>query len=449
MSKQRLVPAAGMALGLVAALTTAGPGSASAGAPDRADVVRFATFNASLNRSSPGELIADLTAGDDQAAVVAEIIQRTAPDVLLLNEFDFDADGTALGLFADDYLAVGQGGAEAQEYPYRYSAPSNTGVASGFDLNNSGDVGGPDDAFGFGFFEGQFGMAVLSKFPIDDAAVRTFQEFLWADMPGARLPDDPSTPESDDWFSADELDVVRLSSKSHWDVPVEVDGETIHFLVSHPTPPVFDGPEDRNGLRNADEIRFWADYVTPGDGEYIYDDDGGSGGLATGEQFVIAGDQNADPNDGDSLPGAIDALLESPLVNASFTPASAGGPEQAELQGGDNVDHVTDPAFDTADFADDPPGNLRVDYVLPSADLPILDAEVFWPTSDDPLFDLVGTFPFPSSDHRLVYVDVDPVGAPDPEIPEAPLVVLLGISGVMVGGAFFATVRRRSAVAVG
>jgi hypothetical protein len=36
----------------------------------------------------------------------------------------------------------------------------------------------------------------------------------------------------------------------------------------------------------------------------------------------------------------------------------------------------------------------------------ILDAGVFWPLSTDPLFPLVGLFPFPSSDHRLVWVDV-------------------------------------------
>ena len=29
---------------------------------------------------------------------------------------------------------------------------------------------------------------------------------------------------------------------------------------------------------------------------------------------------------------------------------------------------------------------------------------VFWPLSD-PLFPLVGVFPFPTSDHRLVWVD--------------------------------------------
>lgn len=57
------------------------------------------------------------------------------------------------------------------------------------------------------------------------------------------------------------LAVLRLSSKSHWDLPDYVGDRVVHVLAAHPTPPVFDGPEDRNGLRNADEIRFWADYV--------------------------------------------------------------------------------------------------------------------------------------------------------------------------------------------
>lgn len=63
--------------------------------------------------------------------------------------------------------------------------------------------------------------------------------------------------------------------------------------------------------------------------------------------------------------------------------------------------------FDTADFADGSPGNLRVDYVLPSTGLTIENAGVFWPLSSDPLFDPVGNYPFPSSDHRLVWLDID------------------------------------------
>jgi hypothetical protein len=231
-------------------------------------------------------------------------------------------------------------------------------------------------------------------------------------MPGAMRPDDPNTPAPTDWYSAAELDVFRLSSKSHWDIPVQIDNKVVHFLVSHPTPPVFDGPEDRNGTRNFDEIRFWADYITPGNASrYIYDDEGQYGGLEPGSMFVIAGDQNSDPLDGDSIPGSIQQLLEHPLVNTKVTPTSPGAVQQSALQGGANTTHQSDPAFDTADFADTAPGNLRADYVLPRKNLQIVDSAVFWPLNTDPLFPLVGLFPFPSSDHRLVWVDARIPGA--------------------------------------
>jgi Endonuclease/Exonuclease/phosphatase family len=400
---------AALATAALAAAVAALAASTAPGAPSAAAVsqVRFATFNASLNRNFAGQLLADLsTPNNPQAQTVAEIIQRVRPDVLLINEFDFEP--AALVLFQQNYLSVPHNGAAPIAYGYTYIAPSNTGIPSGFDLNNNGVVGGPDDAFGFGFFPGQFGLAVLSRYPIDAAGVRTFQNFLWKDMPGALLPDDPATAAPADWYSAAELAVFRLSSKSHWDVPIEIGKKTVHFLVSHPTPPVFDGPEDRNGTRNFDEIRFWADYISPGKSGYIYDDAGGRGGLQPGSIFVIAGDENSDPLDGDSIPGAIQQLIEHPLVNTKLTPSSLGGPEQAALQGGANATHKSDPAFDTADFADTAPGNLRADYVLPRKNIKLLDGGVFWPLMSDPLFSLVGLFPFPSSDHRLVWVDVDP-----------------------------------------
>ena len=384
--------------------------------------VRFATFNASLNRSSEGLLrthLTDPTADTvfvNQAKNVAEVIQRTRPDVLLINEFDFDP--VARDLFRDNFLEVSQNGAAPIEYPYSFIAPSNTGIQSGFDLDNSGSVVGPNDAFGFGFFPGQFGMVVYSRHPIDLANIRTFQTFLWKDMPGALLPFNPANGQS--WYSPEELAVFRLSSKSHWDVPVLIGKKTVHFLVSHPTPPVFDDPPtfpagvDFNGKRNHDEIRFWADYITPGGAGYIYDDAGRHGGLKPGSLFVIAGDQNSDPLDGDSIPGSVQQLIEHPLVNTKTTPSSEGAVEAAALQGGANVGHDSDPRFDTADFSDTAPGNLRADYVLPRKNLRIQGAGVFWPLLADPLSRLTGVFSpawiavggFPTSDHRLTWVDV-------------------------------------------
>ncbi|NDU78857.1 endonuclease/exonuclease/phosphatase family protein, partial [Actinomadura sp. DSM 109109] len=163
----------------------------------------------------------------------AETIQRTDPDVLLVNEFDYVEGGRAAELFRDNYLEVPHNGAAPVDYPYYYVAPVNTGVPSGLDLDNSGTVGGGNDAYGFGEFPGQYGMVVYSKYPIATDDVRTFQQFLWKDMPGALLPDDPTTAAPADWYSPTELDAFRLSSKSHWDVPISLPGrKPVHFLVS-------------------------------------------------------------------------------------------------------------------------------------------------------------------------------------------------------------------------
>ncbi len=364
--------------------------------------LRFATFNASLNRASAGELITDLsTPHNAQAQAVAEIIQRTRPDVRLLNEFDYDERGEAVKLFLRNYLQHSQNGAKPIRYPHRYQAPSNTGIPSGHDLNNDGRVGGADDALGFGAFPGQYGMVVLSRYPIERRKVRSLQHFLWRDMPDSMLPADGYDA---DGYDADEQAVLPLSSKSHWDIPVKVKGQVIHVLASHPTPPVFDGPEDRNGRRNHDEIRFWLDYV---DGaNYMIDDQGSSGGLAGDARFVILGDLNADPYDGDRSGDPTLKRLASPRINSELIPVSVGAAEASLRQGGASLGHLGGADFDTADFADNTPGNLRADYALPSRNQEILGAGVFWPARGDPLFRLVGDYPFPSSDHRLTWVDL-------------------------------------------
>ena len=124
---------------------------------------------------------------------------------------------------------------------------------------------------------------------------------------------------------------------------------------------------------------------------------------------MILGDQNADPLDGDSVDVAIHQLLDNKRLTDPMA-TSEGAVEASALQGGANLTHTGDPRYDTADFADGAPGNLRADYVLPSRKLDVLDAGVFWPVQADPLSALTGVFPFPSSDHRLVWVDLDVKG---------------------------------------
>ncbi len=361
--------------------------------------VRFATFNTSLYRDSTAVLINDLSTPENkQARHVAEIIQRTRPDVLALQEFDYDSAGSALQFFQDNYLKISQQGAETINYPFWYVVPSNTGVLTGLDINSNGSVTDPEDAFGYGRHPGQYAFALLSKFPIVADSIRSFRKFLWKDMPDAKLPVD-STGTS--FYSEEVLDVFRLSSKNHVDIPVKIQGQTVHVIMGHPTPPVFDGSEDRNGRRNYDEIRLIADYIS-GDEitNYLHDDAGRSGGLHHSDSFVIMGDMNADPEDGDSYPGAIQQLLTHPFVHelvsiGTMVPSSEGGVENAKSI---KREDEGDPSHDTSVFG------LRIDYVLPSANLEVINSGIFWPASQDSLFYLVDDFA--SSDHRLVWIDV-------------------------------------------
>lgn len=359
------------------------------------DTLRFAHFNASMFRSNTGSLIAELnTSSSNQIQKVAEIIQRNRPDILSLMEFDYDANGEALTLFQENYLGVSQNEADTIVYPYTYAVPSNTGLLSEVDIDENGNISLPNDAYGFGNFEGQYAFAILSKYPLDLTNSRTFQQFLWKDMPNALLPENP---DGSSYYSEETTNVFCLSSKNHIDVPIKIsDEKIIHALLAHPTPPVFDGSEDRNGKRNFDEIRLWSDYIS--NAGYLVDDDGQSGGLSNDAYFVVMGDLNADPVDGDSVEDAINQLLENERVNqevslGSLTPSSAGGAEHNQ-----SSSHTGDPAYDTSFFG------LRTDYVLPSNNFMIIESGVFWPSTSQEFSYLVEDEA--SSDHVLVWVDV-------------------------------------------
>lgn len=367
----------------------------SPGAP--AETLRVATFNIAMGLEDAGLMGHALEAGDDSRLIqIAEILQRTRPDIVLLNEFDFDPSVDAAGLLNRNYLAQAQNGQQTIDYPYHFRAPVNTGVDSGLDLDGDGALGGPGDAWGYGQFTGQYGMLVLSRYPL--AENRTFQLFRWADMPGALR---PMNRDGSDFYPDETWNQLRLSSKSHWDLAFDVGGNRLHLLAHHPTPPVFDGPEDRNGRRNFDEIRFWLDYIRPGYAGYIVDDEGLAGGIASGAWFVVAGDFNADPQDGDSLANAIGQLLGSSAVSDACVPVSHGAREAALAQGGVNDSQAGDPAADTADFNDRYTGNLRLDYVIPSSNLQVTACGVFWPAQGEPGHALSGV-----SDHHLVWVDI-------------------------------------------
>ena len=373
-----------------ATLTLACLAALAAGACDRAGTsdsgvpgtIRVATFN--IQELSTARLTAVDGSGtglDSQAVAAARVIRHARPDILVLNEIDFDwehLDDPTLNArrFADAYLASGP---DSIQYPYAYAAPGNTGLLTGLDLNGDGLVATDsdrgtrehgDDSFGFGTYPGQYSMAVLSRFPLDAGGARTFQRFRWADLPGNHMPPGHLAQEAEAVF--------RLSSKSHWDLPVIIGADTLRLWISHPTPPVFDGPEDRNGRRNFDEIMFWVLYVEGND--RLVDDAGASGGYRSRAPFVIAGDLNARPGDEavvyDGV-SAIEQLLEHPRIQDPDTTNRA-----------------------TANWLD----GVRVDYVLPSSDLSVTAVGVVDPrTAANPT---IARAAAAASDHRLVWVDI-------------------------------------------
>lgn len=366
--------------------------------------LRIATFNVSMEAlnyvdyqtnqtpmATGDELKKALDTNHLQIRNIAEIIQKVNPDIILLNEFDrLNDDHQTLKQFINNYLSTSQNGNTPVNYPYFYQGPVNTGVLSEHDLNSDGiKNSAPADAYGFGYFPGHFAMALLSKYPIDIDAIRTFQYFKWKDMPNALKPINPDT--NTPWYSDKTWNDFRLSSKSHWDIPVNINGKTLHVLASHPTPPVFDGPEDRNGKRNHDELRFWVDYLTPSAAKYIYDDNNHFGGLAQDKAFVLLGDLNASSVDGNAIPTGIKRLTSHPRVNDPLPKSFA-----AKAHTPDNKHSANHTAF----------WRMRADYVLPSkTQLTITNSGVFWPENHHKDFRLIKDRAA-SSDHRLVWVDV-------------------------------------------
>ncbi|UPR37247.1 endonuclease/exonuclease/phosphatase family protein [Vibrio cyclitrophicus] len=429
---------------------------------------KIAVFNLSFDRYTYEDLVAEmkLTKPEQDALVegwendtlseeakatalkviqirnVAAIIQTERPEVIMMAEFNNDGtaeNNDALIGFRLNYLSVSQNsnsfdqdGTQLDPIVFQYFAnfATNTGLLNefDFDLDNDGNPGQlPGDAWGFGTYHGQYAFALMSMYEIDHDNIRTFQKFKWSDMPSATMPTITNCNDSwnpipdgmecgDDWYTAEEWAEVRLSSKNHVDAPILIpqeDGtsETIHLLMSHPTPPIFD--TGKNKVQNADEVNFWVDYI---EGQsYMYDDKGVTGGLSTDAKFVVMGDLNADPLKGDGDLTAINALMDHDKVNRLATfgplaPASLGGPECLAL--GECKEANWDTPY---------PGQvtstsgLRLDHVVPSENLTISDSGIYWPATfedgrllmNDERVGNYGNGKDISSDHRMVWIKAE------------------------------------------
>ncbi|WP_435530852.1 endonuclease/exonuclease/phosphatase family protein [Pseudogemmobacter humi] len=315
-----------------------------------AETLRIATWNTDLERKGPGLLLRDIAGGKNrQVEAALRVLAALDADVLLLTGFDYDHGLVAARSFAERLAVIGP------DYPHAFALRPNRGMQTGLDLDGDGRTGGPGDAQGWGWFSGQSGMLILSRLPLDTAAVRDFSGFLWTALPGA-IPPHNMTPEA--------LALQRLPTTGHWEVPLILpDGSRLSLLAFHATAPVFDGPEDRNGRRNHDETAFWLALL---EGRLTEPPPPGP--------FVLLGTPNLDPEDGEGRPDAIRALLANPMLQDPGPRAEHFAPDPGQKG---------DPALDTAVFART--GGLRVSVILPSAGLDVTGAGLLRPAREDPL----------------------------------------------------------------
>ena len=312
-----------------------------------AEPVRLAVYHTDLERTGPGLLLRDIQRGESEdIPAVARIIEAADPDILLILGFDYDAGLVALAAFSDLL---------AEPFPHLFALRPNAGWQTGVDVDGDGRLAEPQDAHGYGRFSGAGGMAILSRHPIATDRVIDLSHTLWRDLPAGR---------GAEVLSPAVLEVLRLPTMGLWQVPVQLPGGDLTLLVTHAGPPVFDGPEDRNGLRNEDETRLLLAQLP-----------GQSG------PFAVMGTLNVDPEPGrgEGRRGALLDLLAHPRLQ-------------------DPVPLAPDGTAATTNWSEPTPGRLRVDYILPSTEIGVLASGIVG-TADDPEASA-------ASGHRLVWVDI-------------------------------------------
>lgn len=265
---------------------------------------------------------------------------------MVLQGFDYDQDLIALASF---------NALLAQPFPHIFAKVPNTGRPTGLDLNADDRLRGAPDRQGFGKFWGWSGMAVLSRWPI--SLSMDWSSTLWRDSPGAHF---PTLPNAQDHVP---FSVQRLPRVAFWQMQIWPNGSPpIALFALHAMPPVFDGPEDKNGWRNHDELRLLLHAMEQ---------------TTADERVVVAGVLNVDPDLGEGRKAALKSLLTHQRVSDP-NPRAPDGTNKTVL------------------FEDLEP--LRVDYVLPDARFEVLDAGITWPHAD--------AAAKATSRHGLVWVDL-------------------------------------------
>jgi len=365
--------------------------------------VRVASFNIALASLEPDGVMRELESSSKRIDNIAKIIQLVSPDILFIQELQYDPEGKHLQAFKEHYLEVDQGKSSGIFYPYCYHFPTNAGHLTGFDLNRDSNATGPYDAHGWGTFPDQFALAIFSKFPIDTSQIRTFKDMKWKDLPNPHRPSDPET--NDHYWSQEAWNSILLSSKNHIDVPIAVGKDTLHLIGAHPQGAGGDGPELRNTLKNFDEIKFLAHYIS---GTPFKDDQGRTLAFDPTNYFVVAGDLNSHPSLRGNLNDlAVEQLLNHPYLHpeatwGNFVPKSNGAIHPDAPSNSGTGKHFRTQFTAPSNFNQ---AGVRIDYVLPSRNLEISGSGVFWPSPTEDHYELTKDNSA-GSDHRLVYVDI-------------------------------------------
>lgn len=360
-------------------------------APKAEDDLRVATLHADLTADSEAgesaeQLVAALRTGNHpQARVIARTVQMNEPDVLVLTGVTYDDAEMVAEYLRSLYFSSGQDGLAGMDYPHVFTAGTNSGQESGADLDGDGIIGGPGDAIGYGEYPGEYGMIVFSKHPIVDDEARTFQNFLWRDLPDRSMPSG---------FSELEASILRLQESSFWDIPVEVPGHSDHVHVLA-TSVAAQQPSETEAARAEDIRTVISDYIA-GSAWYLTDDAGRSGGLGPEADAIVAGAPvatAAEPSE------ALETLMDSDRLQDPQPEPITEVPmdQRSEAQGQTDrtaTRHV--------------PGDRdrRASLVLPGSGLEVSNSGIFWPAEGEDGFALVD----PSSSHslqdRLVWVDL-------------------------------------------
>jgi hypothetical protein len=381
-----------------AAGATGGAGGAGGGGLTGPVRLRVAQFN--LREMSTDKL---MSASDEQATAAAEVAARFEPDILCINELQYDisgwpaqgmpgaAPGSPYGGYnvpgADNAKRVAERVAAAGGPSYEHTLLTAGNSGYYWEGNTLGF-----DWFilrGWGEYPGRFNTAVLSKYPIVEDQVRIITNFAWEDLPDNKI------AQMDSEIGVQVPPGFPLFEKSLNVVPVQVGADVVHLVLLHPVSPAFD---PINPYRNYDELRALRLFL---DGQLP-----GVEPLAVGAKFIVVGDLNADPDDGDSLPGAIQQVLEQPDLLAVF-------PEGAGTKGnnGQYNTYISGCGLDDGSVVTNPAARfqLQLDYLLPSATIgQPLESNNFFPDIAQNQYDFA--LSCRASDHRFLSIDVE-IGA--------------------------------------